>query len=67
MKNDQVLLTFNRGVVGKQALARLDLKRLAMSAEEQVNFMPRAFGPMSFRPGLKHLGAVASSPVEETP
>jgi hypothetical protein len=48
----------NRGVVSRYALARLDVKRLGMSAEEQTNFMPRAFGPMSIRPGLGYIGPI---------
>ena len=63
-KGDEVRLTFNRGVLSRNALARLDLKRTALAAEEQTNFMPRAFGPMSLRPGLKHLGTTAVPPEE---
>lgn len=51
------LLAFNRGVVSKLALARLDLKRIAMSAEIQANFLPRDLGPMMLRPGWKYTGA----------
>ena len=49
------LLAFNRGVVSRDALARLDLKRLALAAEEQTNMVPRALGPMSLRPGMQYL------------
>jgi hypothetical protein len=65
MKSDQQILTLNRGVVGKQALARVDVKRLAMSAETQTNFMPRAFGPMMLRPGLKFVGGVDAVPAAQ--
>ena len=48
---------FNRGLVSPLALARIDLKRLALSAETMTNWMPRALGSMMLRPGLKYLGA----------
>jgi hypothetical protein len=54
-KFNNALLAFNRGIVSDLALARVDLKRLALSAEEQVNFMPRALGPMMLRPGLEYI------------
>ena len=53
---EDVLLAFNRGVVSPLALGRVDIKRVAMSAEEQCNWMPRTLGPMSLRPGLGYLG-----------
>ena len=51
------LLAFNRGLVSRLGLARVDVKRLAMSAEECWNFLPRVLGSMSIRPGWKYLGA----------
>jgi hypothetical protein len=56
-KEDVSLLAFNRGVVSRLALGRVDIKRVAMSAEEQVNWVPRVLGPMSLRPGLEYVGA----------
>lgn len=50
------LLAFNRGVISPLALARTDIKRVALSAETQTNFIPRVLGPMSLRPGFKFLG-----------
>ncbi len=50
------LLSFNRGLVSPLALARLDIKRLAMAADVQTNWMTRTLGPMSLRPGLQYLG-----------
>jgi hypothetical protein len=58
---DDVQLTFNRGVVSPLALARVDIKRVAMSAEEQCNWIARTLGPMSVRPGLGYLGATKSN------
>lgn len=46
------VLAFNRGLISKLALARHDLKRYGYSAEESVNWMPRALGSMMLRPGL---------------
>ena len=52
---EKVLLAFNRGVVSKRGLARLDLERMAMSAEIQRNVVPRVLGSAMFRPGLKYI------------
>jgi hypothetical protein len=52
-------LAFNRGVIDRRALARLDLSRLALAAEEQTNWVAEKLGPMSLRPGLQYLDAVA--------
>lgn len=51
-----LLYAFNRGLVSRLALARIDLKRMALSASTFVNWMPRVLGSMMFRPGLQHLG-----------
>jgi 6-phosphogluconolactonase (cycloisomerase 2 family) len=53
MPRENVLqAAFNRGVVSRLALARTDIKRVAMSAEQQNNWMPRVLGSMMLRPGL---------------
>ena len=49
------LLHFNRGRVDPLALARVDQKRVAISADTMTNFIPRVLGPMSLRPGWKYL------------
>lgn len=59
MKAQDTIFAFNRGVVSRLALARLDLAKLKMSGEEQTNWMPRALGSMMLRPGLGYLGSVA--------
>jgi len=61
MRGDTLLYAFNRGLIAKQALARVDLKRTALSAEIMTNWMPRAFGSMSLRPGLQYLGGTNGS------
>lgn len=53
----QSLYSLNRGIVSKLALARLDVKRVAVAAEIQSGFIPRALGPMMLRPGRKYLGS----------
>lgn len=60
-KDNHEILAFNRGVVSPLLMARADVQRVALSAETQTNFMPRALGPMSLRPGLKYIGATASN------
>jgi len=50
---------FNRGLVSRLALARVDMKRLSFSAETMKNWMPRVLGSMMLRPGLAHLGSTA--------
>jgi hypothetical protein len=55
-KDEKQLLAFNRGVVSKLGLGRLDIARMGMSAEKQTNWMPRVLGSMMLRPGLQHIG-----------
>lgn len=50
------LIAFNRGIISKYALARIDLERMRMSAEIQTNWMPRVFGAMMLRAGLGYTG-----------
>jgi len=55
------LLSFNRGVVSRLGLARVDVKRLALAAETMTNWMPRVLGSMSIRAGLGYIGATLSN------
>jgi len=55
------ILAFNRGVVSPLAMARVDVARLALSAETQTNWQPHVLGPMSLRPGLKYVGGTRSN------
>src|SRR5882672_4246086 len=50
-------LAFNRGLVSRLALARADIKRLAMAAETQTNWVTRVLGSMMLRPGWGYLGS----------
>lgn len=60
---DQVLqiLAFNRGLISQLALARVDLKRSAFSAETMDNWMARSLGSMMLRPGTGYKGATAGN------
>lgn len=61
MRGDQQFLAFNRGMISRLAMARVDLKRYPMSAEEQTNFMPRVLGSAMLRPGWGYLGTTKSN------
>ncbi len=52
---NSAILAFNRGKISEKALARVDLQRMAFSADVQTNLVPRVLGPMLFRPGWEHL------------
>lgn len=54
-KTNAPLLAFNRGVVSDKALARVDVKRIAWSAEQQDNWMASKLGSMMLRPGIGYL------------
>jgi hypothetical protein len=60
MKVLHSLLAFNRGLVSRLALARIDLKRLALAAATFSNWMPRTLGSMMLRPGLAYLSSTRS-------
>ena len=52
---DTQLLAFNRGVIDARGLARIDLERMALSADTQRNWVPRVLGSMMLRPGLEFI------------
>lgn len=55
MKGLPHLASFNRGVVSKAALGRIDVEKLKLSAEEQTNWQPSIIGPMTLRPGTRYV------------
>lgn len=55
------LFALNRGVVSRLGLARVDIKRVAMAAEVQTNWMPRVLGSMTLRAGLAYLGGMLNN------
>lgn len=60
------ILAFNRGILGKHALARVDLARYAMSAEVMTNWMPRVLGSMSLRPGWQYISSTRNNAKAKT-
>lgn len=53
------LTAFNRGEVSRLALGRVDVDKLRLAAEEQVNWVPLTLGPMQVRPGLQYVGGTS--------
>jgi hypothetical protein len=51
-KSNILSYCFNRGIISPLALARFDLKRLALSAQIMTNWMCRTLGSMMLRPGF---------------
>jgi hypothetical protein len=49
-------IAFNRGIVSRYGLARVDLQRMRYSAEQQTNWIPRVLGSMMLRPGSGYQG-----------
>lgn len=55
------ILAFNRGLISPLGVARSDLARTQLSAEQSDNWMPRTLGSMMLRPGLQFLGEVPTT------
>ena len=55
------LLAFNRGLISRLGLARIDLKRLGLAAAVMTNWMPRVLGSMMLRPGLGYLFGILNN------
>lgn len=60
-RENVALVAFNRGRISRLALARTDIKRVALSADLMTNWMPRVLGSMMLRPGFGYVGAVEPS------
>lgn len=60
-KQNVNLSSFNRGIISPLALARTDLKRTALSAEIQNNYMPRSLGSMMLRPGTEYIDSTLNN------
>lgn len=63
VKGQQELLAFNRGLMSRLGLARIDLKRTALAAQTMMNWMPRTLGSMMLRPGLQYITATRTNKV----
>ena len=61
--SEKLLLSVNRGVISSRGLARIDLERMAMSADIQSNFIPRVLGSMMLRPGMEFIDTSRSNNV----
>lgn len=60
-KVNTYLHALNVGVQDKTALARIDLERMRLAAEQQTNFLAQAVGPGFMRPGQEHLTSTAGN------
>jgi hypothetical protein len=60
MKQNNALLSFNRGILSRLGLARIDLNRTPLSAEVMTNWMPRVLGSMMLRPGWQYISDTRS-------
>lgn len=60
-KTNVPLIAFNRGIVSKAALARVDVERIRLSAEEMTNWMPKTQGSMALRPGFQYIDTTRSN------
>jgi hypothetical protein len=58
MKINAPLYSLNAGEVSKIAVGRVDIAKLRMAAECQLNWLPYVVGPMTLRPGLVYSGEV---------
>lgn len=57
-RTNAAMFSFNRGEVSKEALARVDVEKLRLASECQVNWLPSVIGPMMLRPGLQCINGV---------
>lgn len=55
MRGEQPILAFNRGMISRLAMARVDLRRYPLAADIQTNWMPRVLGSAMLRPGLEYI------------
>lgn len=66
MKSVSEQVAFNRGLLSRLGMARVDIKRAALSADVMVNWMPRVLGSMMLRPGFGYLGTTRFNSVTRT-
>lgn len=55
------MFSFNRGLVSRLGLGRIDLKRLALAATTMTNWVCRVLGYMHLRNGLKYVGTTSTN------
>lgn len=56
MRANVLFPTWNRGLISRKALGRVDVDRTRLSAEVYTNWLPSTQGSMQLRPGTKHFG-----------
>ena len=57
-RGNYALHSQNAGEVSKNALGRIDVAKLRLAAQCQMNWLPFVVGPMMLRPGLVYIGEV---------
>lgn len=62
----QATVALNRGLISRFALARVDLARTGLAAEQMTNWRPRVLGSMSIRPGTQYLGTTYNNAKAKT-
>lgn len=65
-KQNSTQFTFNRGLISRRGLARVDLPRTAISAEVMTNWIARTLGSMSIRPGWEYIASTRSNAVAKS-
>ena len=58
----QSIYRFNHGAIDRRALSHVDVKKLALAAQTQTNWISRVIGHMSLRPGMEYIGGIAGNP-----
>ena len=68
-KTNSAIQKFNNGIISPLALARTDVKRVALSAATQTNWMCRTLGSMMLRPGTRFIyeATTGNNPVRYLP
>jgi hypothetical protein len=49
-RQEAVIAAFNRGRVSRFGVARSEVKRIALAAQTQTNYVPKVLGSMTMRP-----------------
>lgn len=60
------VLALNGGEVSKVALGRVDVEKMRVTAQCQVNWLPFVVGPAMLRPGLEHIGSIYEDMVSKS-
>ncbi len=61
-KINQPILAFNRGILSKLGLSRIDIvQHVLFAGEVQTNWMPRILGSMMLRPGTQYKGSTLNN------